>query len=258
MLRRLCDEGRVVTRLDTVIRAHLAETADRWAQDTVDCEPHLPADAVRAMTEAALHAGYFLGRLLVGTVDTGQDWSDEPDREALLGWLDEVVEVIDWSGIWPLVDAEKDGEIAGAAGAALGDILRRRALHGDGEAAGRASVFFDNGLCVALVEHSVFRPVTQPVWVDLSVMRDVLPADPAERLYIAEALGCLLSRVDRRGRCSEAELRDAADELGGERGHRYFRLLRRWGVIDYTLTRRGTGTVHVPRHRELCGGPLAS
>jgi hypothetical protein len=59
--------------------------------DMRDCEPHLPGEAVDGLTEAALHAGYLLGRLMVGTADHQQDWSDDPDREELLDWLDRAV-----------------------------------------------------------------------------------------------------------------------------------------------------------------------
>jgi hypothetical protein len=253
LLARLARQRRVPTVLDPVVDRHLAETAEAWAHDTLDTGPHLPVDAVHALTTAALDAGYLFGRLLVDTADVDQRWSDEGDREELHSWLSQVVPMIDWSGIGELIGA--DAQVT----ATVEAVVREHDLADDAEAVGRSRVFFDNGLCVALVEHSATRPPAEHVWVDLTVLRDVLlPKDPLERIWIAEALGCLLARVDRKGRCSEADLRDAADELGGERGHRYFRQLRDWGVIDYCLTRSGRSTVRVPRHRELRGGPLAS
>lgn len=255
LLARVDRQRRVTTALDPVVTRHLAETAEAWTHDTVDVAPHLAVEDVHAIASAALQAGYLFGRLLVDTADVDQQWSDEGDREELHGWLSQVVPMIDWSALGGLMGAS--AHVTDTVAAVAGELLHEHGLAGDAEAAIRARVFTENGLCVALVEHSATRPLAEHVWVDLTVLGDVLPADTLERVWIGEALGCLLARVDRRGRCSEAALRDAADELGGERGHRYFRQLRGWGVIDYGLTPRGTSTVRVPRHRELRGGPLA-
>lgn len=256
LLARLDRQRRVTTALDPVVERHLAETAQAWARDTLNIAPHVPAEAVHALATAALDVGYLFGRLLVDTADVDQQWSHEDDREELHGYLNKVVPMIDWSAIGDLIDAT--AHIPHAVACVAGEVLREHGLAGDTEATSRARVFMENGLCVALVEHSATRPLAEHVWVDLTVLGDVLPDDTLERVWIGEALGCLLTRVDRNGRCSEADLRDAADELGGERGHRYFRQLRDWGVIDYALTPRATSTVRVPRHRELRGRPLAS
>ncbi len=255
LLGHLGRQRRVTRSLDPVVERYLVDTTVAWVRDTLEHAPQLTPDSVHALAEAALHAGYLLGRLLVGTADLDQRWSAEGDRDELRSWLEQVVPMIDWSGIGELIGAA--GPVSDATAALVTDMLREHGLGGDAEVVRRAPVFVDNGLCVALVEHSATRPLADHVWVDLTVLEELLPEDTVERVWIGEALGCLLARVDGKGRCSESDLREAADELGGERGHRYFRQLRDWGVIDYSLTRSGRSTVRVSRHRALRAGPLA-
>lgn len=255
LLDRLGQQRRVTTVLDPVVEQHLADTVAAWTHDTLEQAPQLASGSVHALVEGALHSGYLLGRLLVGTADVDQRWSAEGDRDELQNWLEQVVPMIDWSGIGELIGAA--GPVSDVSAALVSEMLREHGLGGDAEVVRRAPVFVDNGLCVALVEHSATRPLADHIWVDLTVLGELLPEDTLERVWIGEALGCLLTRVDGKGRCRDTELRDAADELGGERGHRYFRQLRDWGVIDYGLTRSGRSTVRVPRHRELRAGPLA-
>jgi hypothetical protein len=156
----------VTTALDPVVDRQLAETAEAWAHDTVDVAPHLPVDSVHALAAAALDAGYLFGRLLVGTADVDQQWSDEGDREELHGWLSQVVPMIDWSGTGDLIGA--DAQVTATVEAVVSELLREHGLAGDSEAAGRSRVFVNNGLCVALVEHSATRPLAEHVWVDLT------------------------------------------------------------------------------------------
>lgn len=253
LLAALAERRRVDVALDPTISTYLAHRAADWAED-FDLSP--------AAAEAMLGVGYLWGRLLVGTAGQVQDWSDEPDRDEIGDWLERTVAEIDGSGCGPLVGLSTAG-VAGIV-EVLADELATHRVAGDelvlrGAGAltlsGPAGVMCEEGWCLALVEHSATRPTAWHLMVDLTAIADLLPASVFERVGIAEALGCLLGRLDHRGRCSEAELRDAADELGGERGHRYFRQFRRWGLVDYTLTRSHRSTVAVPRHRELRSGP---
>jgi len=256
LLAELRASGQLTVPVDPVVADYLKDRSADWAADTVDCAPHLRLDAVQAMYGDALQIGYRFGRLLVGTADQPQAWSEESDRDEVAEWLDRTVAEIDWSACWDLIGM--DGASVKPIRDVLDEVLAERGLAGEGEAAGRCWVLCEEGLCAALVEHSIARPVADHFMVDLTAISDVLPESVIERASIAEALGCLLVRLDDRGRCPESELRDAADELGGERGHRYFRQFRSWGLVDYTLTQRGTGTVRVRRHRELRSGPPTS
>lgn len=253
LIARLLDQEPSGMRRDPVVAVYLNGRASDWATDTLDCAPQLQVDAVQVMCRAALDLGYRFGRLLVGTADQPQAWSDQADRAEAGDWLDRTMTEIDSSACWSLAGA--DETTVKPIRQALDDVVAASGLADNDETTGRAWVLAGEGLCVALVEHSVARPVAEHVMVDLTVIGDLLPESVIERAAIAEALGCLLTRLDDRGRCSECELRDAADELGGERGHRYFRQFRAWGLVDYTLTERGTGTVRVRRHRDLRGGP---
>lgn len=254
LLVRLGRQRRVTTALDPVVDSYLADTAAAWAHDTVEKAPHLPLGGVHALAEAGLQAGYLFGRLLVATADVDHRWSSIDQQWEQLRWLEESVPMVDWSGVGELIGS--DAKTSAAMNSVVRDMVHEHGLAGEVER--RAAAVVEDGMGLALLEHSATRPPAGHVWVDLTVIEELLPEDTLERVWIGEALGCLLARLDRKGRCSEADLRDAADELGGERGHRYFRQLRDWGVIDYALTRRGDGTVRVVRHRELRGGPVAA
>lgn len=112
-----------------------------------------------------------------------------------------------------------------------------------------AVIAFDNGVATALLESDVCPPPVQYMPLDYAAAGPPLDSTKsAARMY---ALGCLLAVVDDQGTATEADLRELADALGGEEGHRHFRLLRRVGLIEYTLTRDNTGTVSVPEHHRL-------
>lgn len=251
---RAAESRRVRSRLDPVVDAYMVAAVDAWSQRTLG-DLGTGTDDVKHLVEAELAVGYLFGRLVVGTAAVDQRWSTSGDRHEMLGWLDDTVASVDWSAIPDLLGGQPAELVIRDLVAVVQREVTGEAVWDDTD--GRAGAFFHNGLCAALVEHSAVRPPAGEVWVDLTVLGDVLPDDVTERVWIGEALGCLLARVDRQGRCSEADLRDAADELGGERGLRYFRKLRDWGVVDYRLGRRGRRTVTVRQHVELAGGQPA-
>lgn len=261
---------RIEVVVDPATRDELAEAATGWgeAPDDTELHPAARAAAVQVSRDATDH-GYLWGRLLVGTADIPRLWSgaldsdghpwpdnEPPDlaaQEELEGhaaWLSDTVRSVDFAGI----STPLDGHLV--VGDALDDILHELvagAGHpGHAELTKLADVAFGNAIATALVESNACPPPVSYTELDPSALGPAFEGQsPITRFWMIGALGALLAVADHEGNATEADLRDVAEALGGEAGHQAFRQLRRAGVVDYKLSRNGTGHVRIPDHALL-------